>query len=400
MFLAFTLYLLLVFYQFIYLYLPVYINKKLQLGIFFLPFLFTVFEYLKSVLFYGLPLGNFNILVWNIPVFIKSASYFSSYFVSFELILVNIAMYFVIKKNVKSLPILAFIILVLLIPYQKPYKYFLKTISIVQGGIPQNEKWESKFLSRNLNIYINATKTLKSDVVFWPESAYPYIFDKGNNLLSEFGKNKQSLVVGVVREVKNKYYNSVVFINREHINYYNKQMLVPFAEFMPFRAVMEKLLPQNMDPGDFSRGNKDVIFQDKNLKIGPMICYEESFSFISRHYKDKGANMLAVLTNDAWFSDTPTFYMLSRNAVFRAVENSIWLVRVANNGISEIISPKGDIIAQLPPYKECVLTKKLKLTDTRRTTFDKFGYVFPLILIVFVSLSILYKKYKHRRQRT
>jgi len=399
-FISSALFLVLVCYHFVYIFLPVYINKKLKLGIIFLPFLLIAFEYLKSKLFYGLPLGNFNLLVWNIPIFIKSAAYFGAYFVSFELILANVALYMIIKKDIKFILPFAFVFIFLLIPMSKPKHSFIKTISIVQGGIPQNEKWESKFLNRNLNIYINATKNLKSDVVFWPESAYPYIFEKSNNPLIGFMKNKKfGLISGVVREEKTKYFNSVVFIKGEKMQFYNKQILVPFAEFLPLRSIIGKLVPKNMDPGDFSRGKRNVIFNDGKLKVGPMICYEEAFGFISRRYKNEGANLLAILTNDAWFSKTPTFYLLGRNAIFRAVENSIWVVRVANNGISEIISPKGGVIAKLKAYKKGVLTKKVRITVSDKTPFDKGGYLFPIVLIIFVSLSIFYRKYTIRKSK-
>ena len=399
-FISLILFLILVSYHFVYIFLAVYINKKLKLGIIFLPFLFITFEFIKSNLFYGLPLGNFNLLVWNIPIFIKSASYFGPYFVGLELIFANIALYMLLKKDMKFILPLVFVVLFLFLPTNNPKYSFTKTISIVQGGIPQNEKWESKFLNRNLNIYIRATKNLKSDVVFWPESAYPYIFEKSNNPLIGFMKNKKfGLISGVVREKKTQYFNSVVFIKGKKLQFYNKQILVPFAEFLPLRSVIGNLVPKDMDPGDFSRGKRNVIFNDGRLKIGPMICYEEAFSSISRKYKNEGANLLAVLTNDAWFSKTPTFYLLGRNAVFRAVENAVWVVRVANNGISEIIAPNGKIIARLKAYKKDVLTKKVKITASDKTPFDKGGYLFPIVLIAFVSLSIFYRKYTIRKSR-
>ncbi len=399
-FVALVLFFLIAFYHFIYLFMSVYAGKKLKLGVVFLPFLFVVFEYLKSVVFYGLPLGNMNLLVWNIPFFIKSASYFGAYFVSLEMLFVNVAVYLLLKRRALFVPVFVFLALCMFLPSQRPKSSFTKTISIVQGGIPQNEKWDDKYLNRNIAIYIKATRDLRSDIVFWPESAYPYVFEKNNNFLVGFARNYGiKLVSGVIREEKNRYYNSVVFIDNNKIDYYNKQILVPFAEFVPLRSVIGAFLPDSMDPGDFSRGKHNVIFKDGLLRIGPMICYEEAFGSISRRYKDKGANLLAVLTNDAWFAKTPTFYMLGRNAIFRAVENSIWLVRVANNGISEIISPNGDVVAKLKPYKKGVLTKKLRITITSVTVFDRYGYLFPVFLLAFVSLLIFYRICKLRKSK-
>ncbi len=397
-FLAFILYIALVSYHFLYLYMPVLLYKKLKLNLLFLPFLFAVFEYFKSAVFYGLPLGNLNLLVYNLPIFIKSASYFGSYFVTLELIFVNVALYLIIKNRKTGYIILLFMSVFLFLPYSKTIDSVQKTISIVQGGIPQNEKWDERYLSRNLNIYIDATKDLKSDIAFWPESAYPYLFTEKNNSIVSFVRHKHfGLIAGVVRSVNNDYFNSVVFVTDKNIAYYNKQKLVPFAEFIPLRHIIGNVLTSNIDPGDFTEGKGNIIFYYKGLRIGAMVCYEEAFEGISREYKNMGANLLSVLTNDAWFDKTPTFYLLHRSSVFRAVENSIWLVRAANTGITEIISPTGAVYASLRENTEGTLTKSITINVTKPTFFDRFGYLFPYLLIVFISLLIFCRIYSLRR---
>ena len=398
LFLAFTIYIALVSYHFIYFYLPVLLHKKLKLNILFFPFLFAAFEYLKSVVLYGLPFGNLNLLVYDLPVFIKSASYFGSYFVTLELVFVNVAIYLIIKNRKTGYIVLLFVSVFLFLPYPKTDGSIQKTVSIVQGGIPQNEKWDKRYLSRNLNIYINASKDLKSDIVFWPESAYPYLFSEKSSSIVDFVRHRTfGLIAGVVRSVNKDYFNSAVFVTDKNIVYYNKQKLVPFAEFVPFRHIIGEVLPSSIDPGDFTKGRSNVVFSYRGLRVGAMICYEEAFDDISRRYKNMGANLLSVLTNDAWFDKTPTFYLLHRSAVFRAVENSIWLIRAANTGITEFISPTGVIYASLKNDIEGVLTRKITIYKTEPTFFDRFGYLFPYLLLIFVSLLIFYRIYSLRR---
>ncbi len=397
---SFLLYILLVFYHFLYIYLAVFIYKRLKFHLLFFPFILICFEYLKSSLLYGLPVGNFSILVYNIPWFTKSAAYFGSYFVGLSLIFVNTAVYMLIKKDKLSFAVLVIFLAVLLLPYSKITNSFSEHIAIAQGGIPQQEKWDRGYLERNLHIYLNESSVINKGVIFWPESAYPYLFEEDNNILSNFVEQKNiALVTGLVRKQDSSFLNSAALITKEGISYYNKQHLVPFAEFIPLRNIIGKFIPKNIDPGDFKSGSGNVILQYNKLKIAPMICYEEAFSDISRKYKLDKANLLAVLTNDAWFENTPTFYMLHRNSVFRAVESSMWLVRVANTGLSEIITPKGKIYADLPVGKRALLYKNVKITCTKPTFFDSYGYMFARFLLLFVSLLIFYRIYMLRKQK-
>ncbi len=396
---SFLMYLIVVSYHFLYLYIPVNIYKKLKLDIVWLPFLMVAFECLKSTLFGGMPVGNLNILVYDIPFFIRPSSYFGSYFVTLSLLFLPLSFYLILQKRHIGYFIIAFFAVFMFLPNENIIDSQKETISIVQGNIPQNQKWDRSYLDKNLHIYLKESLKVKSGVVFWPESSYPYLFEEDNNELVGFVKNKKNiaLVVGVVRIKNDRYFNSIALIKKNNINYYDKQKLVPFAEFIPYRSILGKFIPKSLDPGDFIKGKRNIILPYKDLKIGAMVCYEEAFSDISRKYKNMGANLLAILTNDAWFDKTPTFYMLHRNAIFRAVENNVWVVRVANTGISEIIAPNGKIYAKLENDTRDVLNRNLIITESLPTFFDRYGYLFCLFLMIFVSLLIFYRIDKLRK---
>jgi apolipoprotein N-acyltransferase len=389
-FLALILYLTIVFYHFIYIYIPVLLYKKSKMSIWTIPILITAFEYIKSTILYGMPIGNFYLLVYDIIPFIKPASYFGAYFITLSLILANTAIFLSIKKEKSAYIVIILLVSIMFVPYPQTINSFSKKISIVQGSIPQQEKWDVDLLDRNLHIYLNLSKNLTSDIVFWPESAYPYIFEEGKNSLEKLADNSPfALVTGVVRKTDNNYFNSIALISKNGIFYYNKQKLVPFAEFIPLRNIIGAFIPKEFDPGDFTKGLDGVILKYNNLRIGPMVCYEEAFSGISRRYKTKNANILAILTNDAWFNKTPTFYMLHRSSIFRAVENSIWLIRAANTGISEVITPKGKIFAKLKPNERKILNVNLHITETKKTFFDSYGHYFGIFLVIF-SLTVVF----------
>lgn len=395
---ALLLYLLLCVYHLLYILAAVFLQKRLRLSVYAFAVLFAAFEFARNRFLYGFPIGNLNLLVYDLPWFTKSAAWFGATFVTFEIVLVNAAFYRLLRRSYLK-PALVF----LMIGIFAMFHVFSGKgtgrvdIHIVQGNIPQNEKWEDSFLNRNLHIYIRLTKQLKG-LVFWPESAYPYLFDPYTFPYDSLPE-KVSVIFGAVRLQKNHYYNSVIYIkNRKVVAIYNKQRLVPFAEFIPLRWLIGRFVPENMDPGDFTAGKSGVLFTYKGLSIGSMICYEEAFGFISRWYKRHGANLLAVFTNDAWFDGTPTFFMLHRNAIYRAIENRIWLVRVANTGISEVVSPSGKIVAKAPVDKMYVLGYRIPVYKGTETIYDRFGYLSGWFFLLMLIPVIFYETYRSRKE--
>ena len=386
--------LLLSLYHLLYILLGSWLFKKSNLPLLFFAFFFVSSEFLKDKLLYGMPLGNLSILTYNLPFFIKDASIFGSLYIDFKIVIINLALYYVLKKNIKTALILILpILLINLIPHPIPVKQFKTSIDIVQGNIPQNQKWEEKYLERNLDRYLNLSNGLKADVVIWPESAYPYLFDPRTavSIKNLIDNNTFALLFGALTKKNDNYYNSVVFYTKSHIGYYYKRKLVPFAEFIPFAKLL------GLEEYSFSRGKKGKIFNYKNLKIAPLICYEENFAYLSRQYKLSGANLIAVFTNDAWFDKTSTFNLFPRSDIYRSVENHIWLVRSANTGISFIVSPKGEIFKSIKPDTTGVLKANLNLTVYKPTFYDKFGWLFGYVV---TGVSILLLFCKRRKNQT
>ena len=385
--------LLLSLYHLLYLLFGSWLFKKSNLSLPFFAIFFVSSEFLKDKLLYGMPLGNLSILTYNLPFFIKDASIFGSLYIDFKIIIINLALYYIIKKNMKmALVLILPIFLINIMPYQKPIKQFKESVDIVQGNIPQNQKWKEKFLERNLERYLNLSNGLKADVVIWPESAYPYLFDPriSVSIKNLIANNTFALLFGALTRKNDNYYNSVVFYTKKQIEFYNKRKLVPFAEFIPFAKIL------GLEKYNFSRGKKGVIFKYKNLKIAPLICYEENFANLGRHYKLKGANLIVVFTNDAWFDKTPTFNLFPRSDIYRSVESHIWLVRSANTGISSIISPEGKIFKTIKPDTTGILKAKLNLTVYKSTFYDKFGWLFGYITTVISMLLLFYRKHTNQ----
>ncbi|MBI2341660.1 MAG: apolipoprotein N-acyltransferase, partial [Deltaproteobacteria bacterium] len=96
------------------------------------------------------------------------------------------------------------------------------------------------------------------------------------------------------------------------------------------------------------------------FQIGGLVCYEDVFPEISRAMVDNGANILAVITNDAWYGRSSAAYQHLAISVFRAVENRRWLVKAANSGISAVVDATGKIISKTDIFESGVIVSQAK----------------------------------------
>ncbi len=138
--------------------------------------------------------------------------------------------------------------------------------------------------------------------------------------------------------------NSLV---RGDIQFYHKSKLVPGTEQLPFVTVLpflERLaisLDENSASGTLGKNAMAKALGNGNSKVAPIICYESIYGdYVSEYVKD-GASWLAVITNDAWWNNTPGHKQHFSYAKLRAIEQRKWVVRSANTGISGFIDPLG-----------------------------------------------------------
>lgn len=160
-------------------------------------------------------------------------------------------------------------------------------------------------------------------------------------------------------------YNSTLLINQSvSVSIYHKMKLVLGTETLPFEFIT-KPLESFFDLGGTS-GTLGTETAPKNFKIGnavvaPTICYESIYGEFIGEFSVKGANIISVSTNDAWWHnhnkclsnggdnnqpwhDTPGYRQLLAYTQLRAIENRKWIARSANTGITCFINPKGEIV--------------------------------------------------------
>ena len=122
-------------------------------------------------------------------------------------------------------------------------------------------------------------------------------------------------------------------------------------------------------------------------KVAPIICYESIFGEFVTGFTKKGANFFAILTNDAWWGETPGHKQLLSYSRLRAIENRRDIVRSANTGISAIISARGEIIKKSKYNTKTVLEAEI----TPRSEFPFYSIYGDLIArwAIFISGILL-----------
>ena len=192
------------------------------------------------------------------------------------------------------------------------------------------------------------------------------------------------------------YYNSALAEQSNEIyQIYHKSKLVVGVENMPFKAVLKPLLGDvllNFGGTVASRvtqKKRDVFSHtNPNLKAAPIICWESIFGEFVTGYVNEGATFLAVISNDAWWGETPGHRQLLSYTRLRAIETRRDIARSANTGISSIINAKGEIINQTSYNTKTTLSGKLS-SRSNLTFYVRFGDIIARWSIFVAGLFFL-----------
>ncbi|MFA5339890.1 MAG: apolipoprotein N-acyltransferase [Candidatus Omnitrophota bacterium] len=350
--------------------------------------LWVAVEFLRSHLFTGFGWALLGHTQWETLPIIQIADVTGAYGVSFLIVFTNVLISSKIKKKIKghkpeprylALLVIALIIVAVYGYYRVDRKFEGETvkISVIQGNIPQSEKWDERYADAILNKYINLTKEAakdKPDLIIWPETSVPGFLETDQALrdkVTALAKEVNTyLLVGTQTErvpQKVRYFNSAVLISNkgEMVRRYDKIHLVPFGEYVPLGNSFLSFIKKRYDMGeDYTAGKDYTIFEiptqkgevlsgakGKQVKFGVLICFEDVFPEISRNFVRLGADFLVVITNDAWYMKTAAPFQHAQPSVFRAVENRVNVVRCANTGYSCFINQAGKITQEVKDLK-------------------------------------------------
>ncbi len=307
-----------------------------------------------------------------------------------------------------------------------------ENIVIVQPNINPYEKFELSNASQQINKLIALSESAidsNTQMIIWPETAMSVVEWQENitqNIyyqpIFEFVKKHPIITLisgietfknyGTVKETPTAHTNSsglyydafnaaIAIKSGEPIQLYNKSKLVPGVESLPsFLRFMSPVFEQfGGSTGGYGRSEESMVFKSTGNKYltAPIICYESIYGEYISSYVAKGANVLAIITNDGWWGNTPGHKQHLAYARLRAIETRRWVVRSANTGISAVINDYGEIEDQKPWDTAAVIKYNVPVKN-ELTFYVKHGdYIFKMsfftsILLLFFHVFMMIKK--------
>jgi apolipoprotein N-acyltransferase len=391
----------------------------------FTPLLWVALEYLRSFLLTGFPWANLGYSQYlNLP-FIQMAEITGPYGPSFVILLVNAMLFQILHQwPKKAFPVKEAISTVLVLLALLIYGYVKMgmvdremtgnpslRVGLVQGNIDQSIKWDESFQRETLKIYEKLSFKVaeqKPDLILWPETATPFFFQDAKEyqpfVLNIPKKTNAFLLFGTpsykIRKGEVNHYNSAYLVSPsgELVGKYDKIHLVPFGEYVPLQDLLFFIGSLGEGIGDFKSGKEIVNFSLPQGQFGVLICFEIIFPDLSRRFVRKGANFLVTITNDAWFGRTSAPYQHFSMAIFRAVENRVFIARAANTGITGLIDPKGKILKQGGIFTEEAINGTIRLSN-QETFYTLYGDIFAWIcsaLCILLLAKALIRKPKRK----
>lgn len=236
-------------------------------------------------------------------------------------------------------------------------------IALIQPGIPQLEKWSEEHVAmirgRLTRLTEAALRVPGLDLVVWPETAVPdFIRDSAPDfeMVRALATNGVPLLVGTMDyalpdDGQTVYLNSSMLFDRRGavVDVYDKQHLVLFGEYVPFRETLPFLSALTPIGESFTGGDTGTVFRlpASDAPFSVLICFEDALPYLARDAVRNGARLLVNQTNDAWFDPLAGSRQHLAQSVFRCVENRVPGVRAANTGVTCAIDDRGRIRERL-----------------------------------------------------
>ncbi|MDR3427604.1 apolipoprotein N-acyltransferase [Silvimonas sp.] len=236
------------------------------------------------------------------------------------------------------------------------------TVSLVQGAIPQDEKWAQEHYLDNLRIYLRLTRQAKGEIVILPETAIPsFLSDTPDWYLYYLraAVAPRALVTGVplTGQHVEEYYNSVMFLTDPKMPTYSKHHLVPFGEFVPLPWLFGWMYHYlNMPLSGFTPGGtKQAAFAiGPTTRLAANICYEDVYGREIIHALPE-ATLLVNVSNLAWFDGSWAAWQQTQMSQARALETGRMMLRATNTGMTAIIDNHGKLVSVLAEGKRGIL---------------------------------------------
>lgn len=297
-------------------------------------------------------------------------------------------------------------------------------VAIIQ---PNHDSYQPYGGMRGLNEVVDSllsltTRTIspQTKLVLWPENAIDgYIFSNspissrlsdsarvwntnfivGSGLYKNYPADSSGLFRGTFQGQPYNIFNAAIFVDSSgFITDYEKANLVPIVERIPFVETLEL-----MDVFDwvnwgkiagFGKGKAPDMMHNKQFSAPGLICYDSVYPSWIREFVNNDATFITIITNDGWWGNTSGHLQHFAYARLRAIEFDRWIARSANNGISGIIAPNGEVIHQTDYWVREGFTGTVYNRYTT-TIYTRFGDWLPISTLLITIFGLGYTFFKN-----
>jgi apolipoprotein N-acyltransferase len=280
-------------------------------------------------------------------------------------------------------------------------------VRLVQPNIPQDEKWNPDLIPEQVNrvlrltagpVAADGTPAPVPDLVVWPETTMPWLLEDSADLIEVAidAAKGAPIAMGVQRGEGGLYYNSLALVDGSGriAATYDKHHLVPFGEYIPFGDLLGRWGIRGLaatDGAAYASGPGPAVMSVPGIgTVMPLICYEGIFAEEVNAMPDR-ADLLLLITNDAWFGTSVGPFQHLAQGRLRAIEQGLPMVRVANTGVSAVIDAQGRVVASIPLGVEGVLDLPLP-PALAPTLYARAGDWPVILLLLFVAAALFLRR--------
>ncbi len=267
------------------------------------------------------------------------------------------------------------------------------TVSLLQGNIPQDLKWQPDHLETTLQTYAQLVQDSPGRLIVTPEISFPLFYEQAPpeylSLLAGHARiNQGDVLIGMAeRSPDGSYYNTMFSFGASPEQRYRKHHLVPFGEYIPLKPVFGRIIEVLHIPlSDFARGSIDQQpLELAGQQVAINICYEDVFGEEIIMQLPQ-ATLLVNVSNDAWFGRSIGPRQHLQISQMRAQETGRYMLRATNTGVTAIIDQQGRVQQQLDMFTTAGLHGTAQ-GFSGATPYVRYGNSLILGLICFTLLA-------------
>jgi apolipoprotein N-acyltransferase len=405
------------------------------------PFLWVAVELARTRIT-GFPWNLLGISQVDNVALCRLAAWTGVYGISFEIVLVNVALAaaFVVPRGKRGALLVAGLAAAAVLQAGKLIEAPAFTADhaalLVQPNLPVAANWTTEYFQQTLSDLTRLTvkgaasippwsmrwQAAKINLIVWPESPAPFYANDPlfRHAIGEMALQTQtSVVVGSIGtnpamggagnssppsnpRAAAKVFNSASLITPrgEFAARYDKVHLVPFGEYLPFPSLFSFAGGLTKEVGEFEHGSSRDPLTAEGVPLGVFICYESIFPDEVRQFANHGAQVLVNISNDGWYGDSGAYAQHLNQTRMRAIENNRWLLSATNTGVTASIDPLGRLAARMPRQVRAPLIAPYALTSVT-TFYTRHGdwFAFACAIISLGALLFSFASSTFRKER-